>query len=178
MASSISRQRIVLYDLQNKLCQVQFEYDQHVAEQESIKRLQSAEFKLPTDAIGGTYDDLFLQQKDFQSRIRALEELIAQDTTRSREEIAIAERELEAILKKTSEQLNTVVEKQLLLQHMQQMQIEFIDPAMLSESRARLELVENDVCRVQKLIDDENERATKELVMLHRLSHGPHISIG
>ena len=94
----------------------------------------------------------------------ALEELVAQETNLSRDEIASAERERDAVMKRASEQLQSVVEKRLLLQHLQQMQIQTIDPTLLSESRAKLVQLEEAVGKVQMQIDDENARAANERV--------------
>ena len=154
----------MLFDLQNKMSQMQSDYEQHLAEEESIRRLQSVELKLPPDEISGACDDLLQKQYDLQRDFMALEELVAQETNLSRDEIASAERERDAVMKKASEQLQSVVEKRLLLQHLQQMQIQTIDPTLLSESRAKLVQLEEAVGKVQMQIDDENARAANERV--------------
>ena len=129
-----------------------------------MRQLQSIDLKLPSNEICGTYDDLSERQKDFQRDIMALEESIIHETNSCREEIVIAERERDAMIKRTSEQLQSVVEKELLLQHLRQMQIDSIDAGLLHESRSKLLRLEGEVRKLQVQIDNEIAKAANEQV--------------
>lgn len=153
-----------MYELQSKLSQLENEYKQQLAELASMKPTQAVPMKLPTDGFSGTYEELLRHQMELQRELSDMEQTIAQITKESRDEVISAERERDAIMERTSEKLQSVMEQRLLLEHLQEVQVENTNAKQMNDAKIKLSTLEKDIQKEQFLIDDEIIRAEKQLV--------------